>query len=440
VTRLQLDGRAAAAFDARAESLMALVQVVAVTPQQRRWEPEVVVKAQLGPDDVQGEIEMTSVGLDGVHVATRFASGDEMCELGGEGYSLLRKLAEQVARVPTLRESISSVAVEHFLRRWVRDRHRKSEQRAFTEVMLQEFTTAIRSFSIWLPVQRLHVEQDLSFGVAWLRNISKSMIDSIVEASPEQVRPAKEHRLRPFQGHAAVVIECVAEPERAIEVSLERAEAVLAALSPFSSGAAHCTAGSSIELWGVQRRRMASALFFVDDRLQGSKAKLLEPDSRNIAINKEFLQVFGAQLVALKWLLEHATAGSLAELVVDSLRVYRRATLTGDPAEKITFVFAALEMVLVDGNKEPIQESIAVRLAFLVGDSLPGRKEILATIRKAYSLRSAFVHHGAQIEDVNLANQLLKIALLAMLTLVSKAQQFAKPADLILALDERKLQ
>jgi hypothetical protein len=71
---------------------------------------------------------------------------------------------------------------------------------------------------------------------------------------------------------------------------------------------------------------------------------------------------------------------------------------------------------------------------------LPERKRIVATIRKAYSLRSAFVHHGIQIEDPDLANQLLKIALIAMLTLVCKAQQFAKPADLILALEDRKLQ
>jgi hypothetical protein len=363
-----------------------------------------------------------------------------MYELGGAGYALLRKLAEQVARVATLRASVSSVAVEKLLRHWVRDRHRKHEHRGLTEAMRQEFETSISKFTVWLPVQRLHIEQDLNFGVAWLRNVSKLMIDSIVDASPDQARGGKEMRLRPYQGHAAVVIECLAEPERAMELALDRAEAVLAVLSPFSSGATHCAVGSSIELWGVQRRRMASALFFAGDTFHSSRATVLEPDSRSIAISNEFLQLVGAQLAQLKWLLENASAGSLAELVIDSLRVYRRATITGDSAEKIMFVFAALEMVLVYGSTEPIQESIGVRLAFLIGSSVIERKEIVATVRKAYSLRSAFVHHGEQIEDVDLANQLLKLALTGMLTFVGTAKKYAKPADLILALDERKLQ
>jgi hypothetical protein len=150
-----------------------------------------------------------------------------------------------------------------------------------------------------------------------------------------------------------------------MELALERAEVVLATLSLFTTGAACSSAGSSMELWGVQSRRMASALFFVGDAFRSHTGAVLEPDAPSVTIDQEFHKVYGPQLAQFKWLLQHAKPGTLAELLVDSLRMYRRATLTADPAEKITFIFAALEMVLVDGNKEPIQESIGIRMAFL---------------------------------------------------------------------------
>jgi hypothetical protein len=131
---------------------------------------------------------------------------------------------------------------------------------------------------------------------------------------------------------------------------------------------------------------------------------------------------------------------TLASKVIDALKVYYRGVSSPDPAEKLIYVFVALEMILLRDSNEAIQDSMATRMAFLVGRSIEDRRSIIAKVKAGYSLRSGFIHHGVQVGDVTAANEFLNVAWFTLVQLLGAAQQHRDQSDLIKALDDRKLQ
>jgi hypothetical protein len=435
-----LDPRAANALNERAEALCNGVKPCPPQPGAEGWTPDVHTKAEITASDIIGEPDIGRVAPEGGYISMSFHHGGQNLELVGEEYLRLRKLVELTAKNSALKDSVSSRTIERVLRHWVRDRFRGAHERPFSDVLIEECQRLVEKHTVWLPIQRLHTQQTLWLGKSRLQGITKQQLDDLLALKPAETREHVERKVRPLQGHAAVVLECVAEPERAMELALEEAELILAVLSPFSPGTLRCRMGSSVTLWGMQQRRTASALIYRGSTLSSMKQAVLEQDSPRFMLDNQFVATLAADLERANWLLNNAAEGSLASSVLDALRVYRRATLTSDPAEKLIFVFTALEMILLSGTSEPIQDSVGTRLAFLIGQSADDRKRIIATMRKGYGLRSAFIHHGAQIDDLQIADELLAIAWAGMIALMGAAQHHRTAKDLVNALEDRKLQ
>jgi hypothetical protein len=61
-------------------------------------------------------------------------------------------------------------------------------------------------------------------------------------------------------------------------------------------------------------------------------------------------------------------------------------------------------------------------------------------MRKGYKLRSLFIHHGAQIDDLQTADELLAIAWEGIVALMAAAQHHRTAKDLVSALEDQRLQ
>ena len=78
---------------------------------------------------------------------------------------------------------------------------------------------------------------------------------------------------------------------------------------------------------------------------------------------------------------------------------FGRAALTPDPEEKMVWYCAGLESILLKDSSEPILHNLGERLAVFGYDTVDERAAALKDIRKAYSLRSRFLHHGVDITE-----------------------------------------
>ena len=81
-----------------------------------------------------------------------------------------------------------------------------------------------------------------------------------------------------------------------------------------------------------------------------------------------------------------------------ALNIFSRGVQLQHAKDRVLHGLVAAETLLLRNDAEPVQQSLRLRLGHLVGEDLEHRKRLVRDITSAYSLRSAFLHHG--IEDV----------------------------------------
>jgi hypothetical protein len=131
-------------------------------------------------------------------------------------------------------------------------------------------------------------------------------------------------------------------------------------------------------------------------------------------------------------------SSALTKTVFESLLIYSRTALTTDTSEKLLYVFVALESLLLRGDVEPIQASLAERVAFLVGRTTDERLAVARDVKDAYALRSRFVHHNARIDDFATVERLLFAAYQAFLVVARSRDLYGTRDDLVRAIERRK--
>lgn len=125
------------------------------------------------------------------------------------------------------------------------------------------------------------------------------------------------------------------------------------------------------------------------------------------------------------------------DALLNSLLLYSKSSLTTDISEKLIYILAALEPVLLKDSNEPIQQSIGMRLGFLIGKTRNERISIKNNFTKTYGLRSQFVHHGNTIDDLRTLETFMKNVWLGFCSLIQGVNRFRTKEQLIKELEEK---
>lgn len=437
---LSVDPRAAEAWDRRADELVSAVIPSVKGKEEEGWRPDLVPKVTLSEDDIIGELDHSSNSLDGRRLSLEFVVGDSVYSLCGDGYVQLSELCQLVLKNRSVRQYIAARTVEDLLREWVRTKFKDGNFQSFTTFLISECNSQISRYHVWVPIAQLHIEQSFSLGPGVVLPITRELIDRVVSEKSRAWREKMEQHIRTYQGHSAVAVYVDGERARAREFALEKAERVLAALSLLAPSALNCNVVTGAAFWGSQKYNAASAFFFVNEKLQGLSEGIVGPAPLSLAMNANVLAHYAPLLKALHLLLIADQPDSFAEKVVDALLVYRRTASSPDPAEKLIYVFVALEMIFLGNANEPVQDNVATRIAFLIGGSVEERRSIITSVKEGYALRSAFIHHGVAVTNTSAANNFLQIAWRALTAAISATQRFGARDQLIQFLEDRKLQ
>jgi len=107
---------------------------------------------------------------------------------------------------------------------------------------------------------------------------------------------------------------------------------------------------------------------------------------------RKYSEYFGFDSVNRLLALKNRT--SLQERLLEALLLYSRSTLAKDLADRLVYMFTAMESMLLRGPSENIQQNVGERIAFLIADTRAERKKVVENFRHTYALRSKFVYHG----------------------------------------------
>jgi hypothetical protein len=186
--------------------------------------------------------------------------------------------------------------------------------------------------------------------------------------------------------------------------------------------------------------KQATSILFRGEEPAQFRTGFVGPVPQSQTLTDAHLGQYAPILQALHSLLTASPSRLLAAKMIDALQVYYRGVGSSDAADKLIYVFVALEMILLRDVNEPVQDNIATRMAFVAGKSIEERRSIIAAVKTGYKLRSAFIHHGVRVEDTKSADEFLLVAWHTFVKLLDAAQRHRDQNELIKALEDRKLQ
>jgi len=144
-------------------------------------------------------------------------------------------------------------------------------------------------------------------------------------------------------------------------------------------------------------------------------------------------------LLDLLHTLSSSHTSDFRQQLYDALLLYSRNSTTSETSDKLVFVLVSLESLLLRDSNEPIAKNIGERLAFLIGASVEDRKAIVQNVDATYRIRSKFIHHGDSVEESELIERFFEYAWQCFHAMLHQIDNVATKADLLEALENRKL-
>lgn len=453
---IELHPEARTNFDTKAESLLSTLISIPAEPVPGTGPAEDSAAEQIVtrlPDHAIPSKTTVFRDGEGIIVARSFVHDGMITGVQGEGYRTLRKLAEGMQRTPTLRLIVGVDALERLIFDWVRARVSGLTDMPMSAVVLSQVAALLAEFEVVLPLFRVQLAEPIQIGRVALRTITSADFtrwESAAARATDGAEASAHHRAfflqerKKMQGFAAATFVVHGEHEHVLEVTREEAEQAVSILRLFSPAMLSPWARSFCALWGRENIESTAYLLFEPTRSSvviGSHADTKQDFVWRIDADRLHLIRKQALDVLLQALYE-GTATAFRDEIRSALVLYSQSALRSASTEKLLAILIPLESFLLRNPSEPITESISVRFAFAIGETLEDRERIVEVARAAYAMRSAYVHHGRRItslEELETLREFMQYAWSFFLGLGHQASRYRDRIEYLTALDRRKL-
>jgi hypothetical protein len=440
---------AAKRFDEVGTELLQLVVPCAGEPPPRpNFPPNIYPVADIPEEDIVGEVRVTRCIVNGMQeeVGRVFFAGKNGFGLVDTGYQALTKLAEQIQTTSLLRDSVRVEFIRDIVFDWVAESYGKATVEPLSVVVLRKVTEEIKEHEIWIPIHRSYVESPILMGNVIFQTVSAAMMDSWQAGARAETKD-EEAVLRVYlskersrlQGCAAATTKVRAERGKAVEVARYRAGRAAALLRFFSPANWTPKLRSYCVPLGSENLGETAELFIESGRIVNYQRGALDMRQPAWAFTNAQIAENRRPLEQLNRLATEGRKTGYQEALLDALLLYSRSSIASDPADKIVYLFAALESLLLRNDNEPITKNLGERMAFMSGKDVSSRKAIVANTSDTYKVRSSFVHHGNSVGDL----ETLEVFMVNVWTCFYNAlfwqDQIQDKDQLITALEDRKL-
>lgn len=432
---------AAKRFDQTGVELRALICEVSEPKDEPKKDYHLFTPMKFGPENIIGPIRFFYSVKDhaGNEVGRIWKNGNRSFGLLDTAYQRAQELATSLGKTPDLRNRTSVAFVFDTVCEWLKDSQLKL---SLTEHVAAVCEAAIMEQEVWIPLYRTYCSFQFSIGSVTFKSISEKMMDEFfpperVGSQPELARQNLNRHRSELQGQLAACVKLTAEDTTAqhlARVAAGEAIALLRFLCPVNwmpGIRSYCLP------LGRERIEIGTELLVRQGHLHNINKSSLEcgPTAWDL---DEAIRHCDEALANLHDLASN-TKGDYRRRLLDALLLYSRNSVTENTADKLVFVLVALETMLLKNASEPIVKNVGERMAFLIGDTLDARKAVVANIDQTYQLRSAFIHHGESVADLETVGRFLGYAWETFRRLLKRIDRHGTQASLIQELDDRKL-
>jgi hypothetical protein len=390
----------------------------------------------------------------GAVVARSFVHEGIISGLQADAYRNLRRLAEGIQRTSNFRKMASIATVEKLLFEWIREQVLGSTAATATQYLIDRVEASVRTFRVIVPFFKVIVPESIQIGQVTIRTLRSDEFQEW-ERFAIGKNPSVEHVLKvreiffrernQLQGFAAAEVTLTGEKARVLEIAIGEAEQAVSLLRLFTPAIISPQGRSFCALFGREQAGSTSTIILSNAGVNGiSLGKTSDTETDVIwEIERDTLKLIRES--ALNRLAENLldeSASEFAHEVRAALYLYSQSALKSAPTDKLITIIIPLESLLLRSSSEPIGENISYRLAHSIGLTPEERKRILETTRKAYGLRSGYVHHLKPVEtdkDLDTLRSFMEYAWQFFMKIGTTVNRYKDRTEFLSMLDDRKL-
>jgi hypothetical protein len=355
-------------------------------------------------------------------VELAFEVGGKLMLLGGNGCSAADDLRVHVLSRRDLGRACSGKYVESVLVEWLKARLAGVHERAWVDVLLERLSADVEDLPFRVPLEGIMIEVPFDVGPYRVGYLTQADVVELAAKVPEPYRKAAAEKYKKhYQGKVCVCGTLTAEPSKVVERALEAAEDVVRALRFVHPGAFELLVRCDVGVYG--RVLMPGWHVILGDGQAARTSAGTDELAPPFEIFRADLEVLGQLgLAAASAYLNAKEPSELQQRAWSALGVFTRGIELGSWKDKVINGLVAAETLLLKNETEPIQQSLGLRMARMVGENLEERKTLRANLQFAYQARSRFMHHGRDTfakEDRERLNAALRACHLVILNCLS---------------------
>jgi hypothetical protein len=421
-------------FDAKGEDLLLRVKpsVRVNKAVSSNFSPDLHVAAVLSENHLTGPIRREGIDTLAWKVKEIEFEGQEgLFALGELECVELDRLAEAIAKLSCFKERVSRKFIRSVIIDWIEERIRCQGTIALTEYLTIRARDEVQPVVVWFPISFLYVESGFNLGSVSFRPMTRQFFEAAQWG---------EHQKARHQGHAAVVLSFVAERLYAVETGLMEADTAVALLRVLHPANMYPGALLHCRPFGRENIENYEVLFVTEAGSPlGAKSDTLPPYPTPWELSDEIVEKLRPEgLDSLNEILSTSKRTRFQQELIDALLIYTKNNIAREPADKLLAILVSLETLLLRNDSEPIQQNLGDRMAFMLGVTTDERITISRMVKDVYAIRSQFIHHGEDLNDLELLQKFMQYSWILFLRLLRSHSQFNDRQTLLDALDRRK--
>lgn len=443
-TRIILHPAAAQDFGRRLRETAEAVTELVLPASRSDFRPDLHEERSVTARDIVGPVTLEYCDRTGQPLARTTERGGKTVGVSGPAYAAFLSATEGIQRCKGIRDSVSLGFVRDVAFQWALDVALGVSSEDPIDTLVREIDQSVRQQTVVVPIADLYIERPFAMGDVRVIPLTRAWFEDATDPSlltgphgNEWLQLIDSLR-KDLQGLGAMHIPVLAEPSHAPQVAFAIRDELLAALRIFSP--ANWMA-NLVCFWvplHQEHERRDYSLLLRDGRLTGTKDTLLD-GQRISKLASSDIELLERELEAVSSLLAVTDRSPFQHLLVGAIKIYSRACLCPDLADRLLYMFAAIESILLRDANEHIQHSIAERTAFILASNVPDRRRVIASIKRAYAARSRFVHHGQSIKDAEIFESFGRIAFGLFCSLVRDSARFQSRQALLDHIDHLRL-
>jgi hypothetical protein len=406
--------------------------------------PKPFVAHHVTEDQLAGPVKVSLVDHFGNELIRYLSRPGETRGLDSAGTKQLAALAAAMQKTESLRHAVSLKTLKDLIFEWMESRVFGSTDLAMTEYVIAKCAELTKTVEIWIPIAMLHIQSEFEVGHVRLKTLTPQVFDAWREmhrGTPYETRMREvwDRKQQRMQSLAAATIVVTAEPHHACDVALHETEAAMSLLRVLWPGNSHPYDVSYCLPLGREHEETAEWFTWSEGRPHTTQLKVLRPARPWVISDKQLATLRRMRLDTLTEIYKSTKRTPFRNILLDALLLYSQASVAKRVSDKLVHILAALEMMLLKNESEPIQQNVAERIAFLIGRSVEQKRDIITNFKTVYQLRSRFVHHGQTMDDIESLRQLMTNVWTVFIALIGLSSRFNTRDDLLNELENRKL-